>query len=448
MVNRVADKERAKQILKQNGNQSGMVGMEILNAVVSNITTNLLRTVISSGVLVVYTLLLYWTIWPMIKGIFEFDSLFWGYDPVEHINWFAFVLLCILKIVLTPVLSVIDYAISAPFDVARCRYYLYLRKNGVRTKATTVFEGFDFFMQFAITAGACAIHIFWLPMIVMAVNILLLCVFLISALVTNSLVLAVFALVIYFIGATIELIVSIYRSYQLWPMYWIMADHPQMSASQVINRCIQMTRGHIWDLFVLNLSFIGWEILSSFTLELLRILYLVPYANTTYALVYEELKGRPIVLDGIQGATRGSGLNAGVAVKDLIALKEVHPMPKPIIDPEDPGPGPVPPYAAPALLGISGMYAGSNFPLTPDQPVILGRDSAAAQIVFSQGAQKISRRHCEVMFNSQTQQYRVTDFSSNGTYVNGSRLPANAPVKLARGTEIALGDSNNIMKLL
>lgn len=447
MVNRVADKERAKQILKQNGNQSGMVGMEILNAVVSNITTNLLRTIISSGVLVVYTLLLYWTIWPMIKGIFEFDSLFWGYDPVEHINWFAFVLLCILKIVLTPVLSVIDYAISAPFDVARCRYYLYLRKNGVRTKATTVFEGFDFFMQFAITAGACAIHIFWLPMIIMAVNILLLCVFLISALVTNSLVLAVFALVIYFIGATIELIVSIYRSYQLWPMYWIMAEHPQMSASQVINRCIQMTRGHIWDLFVLNLSFIGWEILSVFTLELLRILYLVPYANTTYALVYEELKGRPIVLDGIQGATRGSGLNAGVAVKDLITLKEVHPTPECIVYSVPPCVDPAP-YAAPALEGLAGMYAGSNFPLTPDRPVILGRDGAAAQIVFSQGAQKISRRHCEVMFNSQTQQYRVTDFSSNGTYVNGSRLPANAPVKLARGTEIALGDSNNIMKLL
>lgn len=446
MVNRVADKERAKQILKQNGNQSGMVGMEILNAVVSNITTNLLRTVISSGVLVVYTLLLYWTIWPMIKGIFEFDSLFWGYDPVEHINWFAFVLLCILKIVLTPVLSVIDYAISAPFDVARCRYYLYLRKNGVRTKATTVFEGFDFFMQFAITAGACAIHIFWLPMIIMAVNIILLCVFLISALATNSLVLAVFALVIYFIGATIELIVSIYRSYQLWPMYWIMAEHPQMSASQVINRCIQMTRGHVWDLFVLNLSFIGWEILSGFTLELLRILYLVPYANTTYALVYEELKGRPIVLDGIQGATRGSGLNAGVAVKDLITLKEVHPTPGTIVGP---GPvGPAPTYAAPALEGLAGMYAGSKVQLTPNQPIILGRDAAMAQIVFSQGAQKISRRHCEVMFNSQTQQYRVTDFSSNGTYVNGGRLPANAPVMLARGTKIALGDSNNIMKLL
>lgn len=82
-----------------------------------------------------------------------------------------------------------------------------------------------------------------------------------------------------------------------------------------------------------------------------------------------------------------------------------------------------------------------------EQPVILGRDPAYAKIVFSQGAQKISRRHCEVMFNSQVQKYRVTDFSSNGTYVNGSRLPANSPVLLTRGTELALGDNNNIIRL-
>ena len=56
------------------------------------------------------------------------------------------------------------------------------------------------------------------------------------------------------------------------------------------------------------------------------------------------------------------------------------------------------------------MYAGSSYPLEPNQPVILGRDPAYAKIVFSQGAQKISRRHCEVMFNSQVQKYRVTDF--------------------------------------
>lgn len=85
--------------------------------------------------------------------------------------------------------------------------------------------------------------------------------------------------------------------------------------------------------------------------------------------------------------------------------------------------------------------------MEPNQPVILGRDPAYAKIVFSQGAQKISRRHCEVMFNSQVQKYRVTDFSSNGTYVNGSRLPANSPVLLTRGTELALGDNNNIIRL-
>ena len=103
--------------------------------------------------------------------------------------------------------------------------------------------------------------------------------------------------------------------------------------------------------------------------------------------------------------------------------------------------------AGAALEGVAGMYAGSSYPLEPNQPVILGRDPAYAKIVFSQGAQKISRRHCEVMFNSRVQKYRVTDFSSNGTYVNGSRLPANSPVLLTRGTELALGDNNNIIRL-
>ena len=38
MVNRVADKESAKSILKHNGNQSGMIGMEILYTIISSLT--------------------------------------------------------------------------------------------------------------------------------------------------------------------------------------------------------------------------------------------------------------------------------------------------------------------------------------------------------------------------------------------------------------------------
>lgn len=248
------------------------------------------------------------------------------------------------------------------------------------------------------------------------------------------------------VGMIAAAVISIYRRLQLWPMAWVQADHPQLSAQQVIARCKEMTAGHIGDLLIFELSYLGWWLLNDITGGIVGLLYVTPYYNMTKALVFEELKGRAIALDGIQSSiAEGSGLT--IAIKPEDVAEKINDLGN-RIEQEKKQRQSAAQKNVPALLGISGMYAGSNFPLTPDQPVILGRDSAAAQIVFSQGAQKISRRHCEVMFNSQTQQYRVTDFSSNGTYVNGSRLPANAPVKLARGTEISLGDSNNIMKLL
>ena len=196
-----------------------------------------------------------------------------------------------------------------------------------------------------------------------------------------------------------------------------------------------MTHGHIWDLIVFDLSYLGWSILNGFTGNLLNLLYVTPYYNTTVSNLYEELKGRGVVLDGIEGRVDGNGMTIGVKPKDLVGggIKGI---------PGNAGP------AKPALRGVTGMYAGSEFPLNPNQPVILGRDSTAAQIVFSTGAQKISRRHCEIMFDSKTQQYRVTDFSSNGTYVNGGRMPTNVPQSLPRGTNIALGDNNNIICLV
>ena len=52
------------------------------------------------------------------------------------------------------------------------------------------------------------------------------------------------------------------------------------------------------------------------------------------------------------------------------------------------------------------------------------------------------------MFNSKEQKYQVIDYSSNGTYVNGSKLPTNVPVLVKRGTELALGNTKNVIRLL
>lgn len=422
MVNRVADKESAKSILKHNGNQAAMIGMEILYTIISALTVTTMMAAFSAAAVSIYGTTLVSLVVSIINDLSR--ASIWGYySPSTLFSPFKFILLALLFVLLVAATGIVTEMLKAPFEVARYRYYLYLRKNGTRTSASSIFESFDFFVQFAIVTGTREIVIQWLPVVIEVATVILTFVFLLSGVIW-------LAVLILMVGMIAAAVISIYRRLQLWPMAWVQADHPQLSAQQVIARCKEMTAGHIGDLLIFELSYLGWWLLNNITGGIVGLLYVTPYYNMTKALVFEELKGRAIALDGIQSSiAEGSGLT--------IAIK-----------PEKKQRQSVAQKNAPALLGISGMYAGSNFPLTPDQPVILGRDGAVAQIVFSQGAQKISRRHCEVMFNSQTQQYRVTDLSSNGTYVNGSRLPANAPVKLARGTEISLGDSNNIMKLL
>lgn len=414
MVNRVADKESAKSILKHNGNQAAMIGMEILYTIISALTVTTMMAAFSAAAVSIYGTTLVSLVVSFINDLSRASS--WGYySPSMIFSPFKFILMALLFVLLVAATGIVTEMLKAPFEVARYRYYLYLRKNGTRTSASSIFESFDFFVQFAIVTGTREIVIQWLPIVIAVATVILTFVFLLSGVIWLAVLILMF-------GMIAAAVISIYRRLQLWPMAWVQADHPQLSAQQVIARCKEMTAGHIGDLLIFELSYLGWWLLNNITGGIVGLLYVTPYYNMTKALVFEELKGRAIALDGIQ---IGNRIEQEKKQRQSAAQKN-----------------------APALLGISGMYAGSNFPLTPDQPVILGRDSAAAQIVFSQGAQKISRRHCEVMFNSQTQQYRVTDFSSNGTYVNGSRLPANAPVKLARGTEISLGDSNNIMKLL
>ena len=51
---------------------------------------------------------------------------------------------------------------------------------------------------------------------------------------------------------------------------------------------IEITKGHKWDLFVLSLSFLGWSILSLFTLGILQY-WLTPYMNMTYVNAYHAL---------------------------------------------------------------------------------------------------------------------------------------------------------------
>lgn len=68
------------------------------------------------------------------------------------------------------------------------------------------------------------------------------------------------------------------------------SENPNIPASKAIELSTRMTNGHKMDLFVLDMSFIGWAILSAFTLNILGILYVMPYQYASKAFAYEEIK--------------------------------------------------------------------------------------------------------------------------------------------------------------
>lgn len=82
---------------------------------------------------------------------------------------------------------------------------------------------------------------------------------------------------------------GIVKSYSYAMTPFLLADQPHLSASQAINASKELMDGHKMDLFILDLSFIGWDILAALTLNLGNI-PLNPYKNAAYAAFYRQLQ--------------------------------------------------------------------------------------------------------------------------------------------------------------
>lgn len=83
---------------------------------------------------------------------------------------------------------------------------------------------------------------------------------------------------------------GIVKGYSYSLAMYIKSENPNIPASKAIELSTRMTNGHKMDLFVLDMSFIGWAILSAFTLNILGILYVMPYQYAAKAFAYEEIK--------------------------------------------------------------------------------------------------------------------------------------------------------------
>ena len=210
-------------------------------------------------------------------------------------------------------------------------------------------------------------------------------------------------------------IIATIKSYAYCMTPFILIEHPEIDARQALKESIKMTEGHKWDLFVMDLSFLGWDILDYLTGGILGIFYVTPYKGVTFAGYYTEYEKKTI----------GSGSRHGVDKGRVLA--SVHG----------------------SLMGTKGCYAGARFDMSGISELTIGRSPSECQIIFPSKETSISRVHVKIRFAAKENCYYIKDYSRNGTYTsNGERYPNGQSQRASRGTVIYLDKHGHIAFLL
>ena len=85
------------------------------------------------------------------------------------------------------------------------------------------------------------------------------------------------------------IIPGIIKNYSYAMTYYILRDEPNMAYNDAIEKSMAMMDGNKMKLFLLDLSFIGWAILSILTLGI-GFFFLYPYFYSARAAFYDDLK--------------------------------------------------------------------------------------------------------------------------------------------------------------
>ena len=92
-----------------------------------------------------------------------------------------------------------------------------------------------------------------------------------------------------FLWSLLFVVPGIIKAFSYSMSFYILAENPQMSATEAITESRRLMDGHKMEYFVLILSFIPWMLLGTITAGLAYI-YVGPYMQVTVANFYQELK--------------------------------------------------------------------------------------------------------------------------------------------------------------
>lgn len=85
------------------------------------------------------------------------------------------------------------------------------------------------------------------------------------------------------------IIPGIVKSYEYRMIPYLLAENPELTEEDAFRYSRQMMYEQKLETFVLDLSFIGWDLLSGITVGIVGLFYVQPYANLTNAALYDTL---------------------------------------------------------------------------------------------------------------------------------------------------------------
>ncbi len=150
---------------------------------------------------------------------------------------------------------------------------------------------------------------------------------------------------------------GIVKSYEYRMIPYLIAENPQMGYKAAFAESKRLTDGQKWNMFVLDLSFLGWDLLSAMTFGLLSLFYVGPYRAATEAALYEALRygnGYQPQAGLPQGTVPPAGTGQPVPVDPSMGYAQPMPFAQQPVQPvepqkvdETPAPIPMPPVSEP-----------------------------------------------------------------------------------------------------
>lgn len=108
-----------------------------------------------------------------------------------------------------------------------------------------------------------------------------------------NVVLITFARSVYvFLWSLLLFIPGMIKSYETFMIPYLLADNPDMDIKEAFSLSKKMMYGNKLDVFLLNLSFIGWLFLSVLSSGIIYVFFVGPYISAAQANIAQRIKAR------------------------------------------------------------------------------------------------------------------------------------------------------------